>query len=282
MNELAAFILQLRPLHQARIPVWLGRATHAWFIQSLEAIHPQLVAAAHDGSKLRAATLSNLYGLEGEELAALSTQQTYDLRLTTLHADLTRITQTALVPQWLAGPIHLHDQPFRVESIIWQAEKDPRSGSTSYAALLDAKVGRRVRLYFISPTNFKRSPALAKQSNEKWPELFQPWPDPRLLIQNLAARWNEFSPHPLQHEGAELANYAELLRVVDFQIQGQRVSFERASRGSSVGFIGMVEYEFLPSIPPSIQKQLWALLHFAKYSGVGVKTSMGMGQVWLQ
>lgn len=272
MAEISAHILALRPLHADTIPVWLGRSIQAWFLDSVRQISPVLSEVLHDGPGPKPFTISNLVGTSRHDLLHLSPAQVYSLRITTLHPDLTRLMLHGLIPAWLATPILLHDQPFRVEMVVCDNLQEPTSGQADYADLLTASTARSLNLTFGSPTTFK------KTHPDRKTEQFQPLPEPRLVFRSLFERWNRFSPLPLPDGLME--EIEKGVTLADYRIHTERVGFERANRTSLVGFVGWVRYDLAASLSPQTRQVIQVLGEFARYSGVGIKTTVGLGQCW--
>ena len=68
----------------------------------------------------------------------------------------------------------------------------------------------------------------------------------------------------------------EKIRVTRFRLKTELVNF---SKYKIIGFVGKVVYELPETIDKEIKNTINALADFAFYSGVGYKTTMGMGQV---
>ncbi len=273
MPDLASLVLYLRPTHQDTIPAWTGRAAHAWFLDSLRRVQPELSAAVHDGQGIRPFTVSSLLGVGSRSLTTLRPERVYTLRVTTLHPDLTALTLHGLLAQWLADGVTLHDQPLRVERISVDERDDPWAGTDSYAALLERHTlngrGRqpphRITFTFATPTAFKKTGGLQV-----------PLPIPELVFGSLIERWMAFSPVPLHPDLKTFV--AQCCTVSSHRIKTRRLSFERSERGAVTGFIGEVTFAFQSSDRYWLS-QVNMLSAFAMYSGVGARTTMGLGQV---
>lgn len=258
MVELAIFTLNLRPLHEAILPGWLGRSAQAWFLDSLRAVSPDLSAAVHDGSRPRPFTLSSLLPTSARGSLMLSPRRVNTLRLTTLHPDLTQLTQNALIPHWLQHGIVLHSQPLRVESV--------QAHTLRYADLLAAPAaGRRQRLTFASPTLFSRTGSLPV-----------PLPLPEYVFGSLLDRWQAFSSLALHPDLRQFVQ--QHIGIEAFEGHTQTVSLERAARGSHTGFTGSATFSAHNAQGPCFAH--WhALGLYAAFSGVGKHTTIGLGQV---
>ncbi len=281
MPDLAAILLKLRPTHQDEIPAWLGYASMAWYLKTLKAIEPALSSAIHDGDGLKPFTVSNLTPDRGtaspyRELLRLRPTQTYWLRITTFHPDLTQITLNGLIPRWQEDGVDMHDQPMRVEQVIIDPTLDPWAGTQTYSDLQaqhQAAMGRggtsyrQIAFQFLSPTAFKKDGG-AQQI---------PLPIPELVFDSLINRWNEFSNRPLPAEYKDFIR--ECIVVSKFGIESQRISLDRLNRGGIgvVGFTGHVTFA-LQSSDNDWLNLTHMLAEFALYSGVGARTTTGFGQ----
>ncbi|MCC7209696.1 MAG: CRISPR system precrRNA processing endoribonuclease RAMP protein Cas6, partial [Anaerolineae bacterium] len=100
-------------------------------------------------------------------------------------------------------------------------------------------------------------------------------PVPELVFGSLIDRWAAFSSAALHPDLKECV--ARCVAVSEVRIQTRRLSFERSERGAATGFTGDVT--FVVNSPDRFWLgQLHALADFARYSGIGVRTTMGMGQ----
>lgn len=268
MSDLGILTLHIAPTHYDEIPVWLGRAGQAWFLGSASRVSQALGNALHDGSELRPFTLGNLEGGRAARggLMALHPSDPCSLRLTTLHADVTRLVERALVPQWLADGIVLHDQPLRVVRADWTTTTFGDLAARWLNHPDDAP--RSLVLEFRSPTAFKR-----KVGSEKSLPVAHPHAD--LVFGSLANRWTAFGGPALP------SGLPDAIRTLTERVERgykTQVSFERANRGYTIGFVGRAHYA-LAVDDPSLRAWLNVLADFAPFSGVGVKSTVGLGRV---
>lgn len=272
MPDLASLVLRLRPTHVDDIPAWTGRAAHAWFLASLRRIEPALATIVHDSQGAKPFTVSSLLGVEGGPLIRLQPDHAYALRVTTLHADLTALTLHGLVPQWLSDGVVLHDQPLRVERISVDPVDDPWAGTADYTGLLEQHTlngagrhpKRQITFTFASPTAFRRTGGT-----------ILPLPLPELVFGSLIERWAQYAPVALDPDLRQFI--AERVVLSHHNIRTQHISFERASRGAVTGFVGRATFT-VQSAEPHWLQQMAILAAFARYSGIGVRTTMGLGQ----
>lgn len=264
MSDLAVFTLHVRPTHADVIPAHQGRAAHAAFLQAIGQINPALAAILHESDLRKPFTCSPLLPMPRGEMLRLSPRESYTLRYTTLHTDLTRIAINALPALWEGGGVMIHDQPLIVEHVEIE--------QTRYGELMaiSSKVSsRRVRLNFTTPTQFKKTGGLQ-----------MPLPLPSYVFGSLADAWETFAPD-------ETALPADLRAWIDAAVtieaatlHTETVSFQRANRGTTIGFVGQVTFA-ATSAPPGMLAAFHTLARYAAFAGVGAKTPMGFGQVAL-
>lgn len=100
------------------------------------------------------------------------------------------------------------------------------------------------------------------------------FPQERLILQSLILRWNEVFPmYPLEDEDAINAILAGI-HIVDYQLRSGRFLL----KGTRIpGFTGSCVVEAKLALP---LLELWnAMMLFANFAGIGIKTGLGMGGV---
>jgi CRISPR-associated endoribonuclease Cas6 len=204
-------------------------------------------------------TISNLTGAPApDDLMHLHPNQTLFLRLTTLHPHMTTIGLHGVVPIWQRCGLNLHDQP------LWIAHTQKER--TTYDALLDnADDADELVFEFTSPTAFK-------QTNRG----YLADPSPRYILSSLYNRWNSFTDFSLPKSLRDVIETQ--LKLVDADVQRRTLSFARGRKGLIPGFYGTVHIT-IQETSSDARRILNALADFAPFSGVGIKTTVGMGQV---
>lgn len=157
---------------------------------------------------------------------------------------------------------------FAIEAVTCDPAVHPWAACTSYEELsapwLLARQppSSRLSLHLASPTAFK--------SGSK----AQPFPLPELVFGSLLDKWNAYAPVALPEETRRFA--AECLAVGRFKLYTRSASFK--SEGAfKFGAVGTLTYAALN------RDRYWLsvislLADFAQFAGVGVSTTMGMGQ----
>ena len=157
-------------------------------------------------------------------------------------------------------PIGINGGEFLVEKVDMQ--KSIEAGFTSYEKILSgANKEEVVILEFCTPTLLyqKKSQVL--------------FPLPELVFSSLLRRWNLFSGVKIDPEVEADFNKIDIFR---FRLKTEEVIF---SQDKTVGFVGKVSFKLLETIEKDSRQVINALANFARYSCLGRRIAMGMGQV---
>lgn len=153
-------------------------------------------------------------------------------------------------------PLEIGRQPFKVASVT--LEPGP-----SWLEVTQTLPGRRLALRFLSPTSFRQGPG------------HSPLPVPYNVFHWPWRVWCSYAP-PLNLPDGWLEWCRDDVFVIDHQIETARVAV--AQNESFTGFVGEVVFEAYRGTPGQL-RLLQALGRVAAYSGIGHKTTMGMGAV---
>jgi len=118
-------------------------------------------------------------------------------------------------------------------------------------------------LHFVTPTAFAQNGGI-----------YLPLPLPMLMFRSWLERWNNFAPVYLGSD--ELIAY--LSQAIALKHHKIKTSYFQMSRGYAPGFMGEVTLQILNRADPLLANVANLLLHYAKFSGTGIKTRLGMGQ----
>jgi CRISPR-associated endoribonuclease Cas6 len=265
---LIAIVLTLTSPTEAILPSYLGRANYAATLATLQALDPALGPALHDGEGPKPLTCSGLLPAANSHGATRIRAATpYYVRLT----GLTPLASQALEAAFLHNPPAtwvVADHEFTISHVCCNADEEPWSGATTYETLAAAQLlqpsalPRRVSLLFHSPTAFQSK------------EMHVPVPLPNLVFGSLVDRWNAFSPVTLSPEVRRFGE--EMVALSSYHLESQAV--QQKNGVPIIGGVGRATYTALGG------DRYWLatmqmLADFALYSGVGVKTTIGLGQV---
>lgn len=264
---MGAYTLTLEAEQEMVLPPFVGWANYAEALQWLRQVDQQLAQIVHDGNGPKPITCSSLMDVPlGRRSILLKAGQRVRVRMTTLHADVTQVVNSALQEQppqqWRIGR-----QSLRVVAVTCDPAIDPTTGLASYEEiaegwlLADSTIAPEISMTLASPTTFHSRGVQV------------PLPMPNLLLGSLADRWNAFSPIPLEPIVRE---YVESAVGVSYcRLQSMAVSQKRGN--VIIGCMGDVTYRSLR------HDHYWLavfqmLCDFALYSGVGISTTAGLGQ----
>jgi CRISPR-associated endoribonuclease Cas6 len=125
---------------------------------------------------------------------------------------------------------------------------------------------KKVEIKFIKPTTFRRN------------NIDFPFPLPELVFKGLIKKWLAFSGIK---PNVDLRDYYQFVEISKYNLKTRKVEF--ANGGKLTAFEGYVTYNF-DSLEGKREVLNWfnILLNYAVWSGVGRKTTMGLGKVWIQ
>lgn len=261
---LLSLVLTVRPREARELSSTQGRAAHAALLRAVDRVAPELAREMHDETTPRAFTCSSLRGKRHD--GKVVPESTYSLRYTTLSATLGDLVPTLFPP---GAEIELDGTPFEVVQVASEPAQHNWAARLTYEdlsarwLLARETPGGRIELQLLAPTAFKSAGKL------------QIFPLPDLVFGSLLAKWNAFAPVALPEEARRFA--AECLVVSRFELRSQAAPFKTENAFKS-GAVGTVTYSAMN------RDRYWlsvmnVLADFAWFAGVGISTTMGMGQV---
>ncbi len=302
-ERLYALLMRLRPLDRGTLMPFSGEFIHAAWLDWIRDAAPDIATMLHNGNHRRLFTCSNLqFPMAAQRLREaergnmhlpLDPEKVYTIRLTLLLGELYPLFYSLLMHSSTkrseAGHrpfMRLGKQAFLLEEVISSSEESHWSGYASFgeqvekARALHLKPIETLTLEFATLTTFHRG--LAESMYGKHYALL---PLPQFVFLWLARRWRELAPPELadiiQCEQIEHYIAEDGIIIDDHALQTHRVQFNRHPQR---GFLGTCTYELRgpDEARPSqltVRQQLVLLSWLAFYTGVGYKTTMGMGQV---
>ncbi len=136
----------------------------------------------------------------------------------------------------------------------------PWANATTYQLIYDnaSETDTIIKFTFATPTAFRQG------------KFDMTLPTKESVFNSLLSRWNKYSN--IEFPGVNL----ESIYPSFFNIHTEIVA---DSRSKFIGFVGEVNYRIMGDVEAISIKQINTLADFALYSGVGRKTTMGMGMV---
>jgi CRISPR-associated endoribonuclease Cas6 len=302
---LVSAVLVVRPLCEGQVPTSLGRAIQSLFYRWMAATDEKLASGLHDSQQAKPFSVSNLCLLtrsasqtepleaaesnplepaapdkreeegpgEGRlpyrpgrtDLVTVSPGQEYWFRFTTYHPSLSEPLLEKVLTA-LPTEFKLLEVPFGLVEVITDPACHLWAGTDTYEAIsarqmLNPAPSNLFSFRFASPTVFKYN----KHSLAL--------PVPELVFGSLLNKWNENAPLTLSEE---LRRYArECIFPLFYRLGTRPINFEEFQE---TGFTGICQFQ------ATNRDRYWlgmlgSLAEFAFYSGIGHRTTMGLGQV---
>ncbi len=267
MSNLYSVVLELRVKHAATVSATTGHLAHALFLNLIKQFDPALSVSLHDMPGPKPFTISPLLGVE-QQIANLTLyrEQICLLRVTLLdggdlwHRLSTYALQTEVVQ------VHLGPAALRLTRLITSSSADPTGWAdvTDWLTLVDLPAQRVITMQFASPTAFNLGD-----------RAFELFPKPSFIWESLLRVWNTYAPQHLKMDKQRLRTFLTgHVSVLDCDIATMMWRFPRYVQK---GFIGTCTYQ-IQEEEDGIAAKLTTLAAFARYGGIGYKTTMGMGQ----
>lgn len=269
-NYLYSLILELTPTTSMSIPALPGDHTHAFFLDLVRQTDPSLSARLHDDPHYRPFTVSALSGAQERNTTLfLQTGQIYRLRFTFLDGGP---LWHCLSDHFLAVhemKVHLGSADFTLQRVLSTAANDATgwAGYIGWQTLAATESYTSITLQFASPTAF----SLGERN-------FSLFPEPILVWDSLMRTWNLYAPEVLQIEKQAMREFVKTHVIIgDYDLHTTMLHFPKYKQK---GFIGTCTYIVKKSGEHAAH--FAALAEFARYAGIGYKTTMGMGQARLE
>ena len=269
---LNAVVVNLVAVDEGRVPLTQGALAHAAFLDLIRVVDPDLAGRLHAESARKPFTLSPLQGITAPVNGSgywFRPGARAALRFTLLDPQLFRAFLARLLQ---AGPnlrLRLGDVSFAVDDAIGAPGSHPWAGYTTAGALHhDAPAHQQIRMVFASPTAINWS----GRGTADRRMILIPWP--QAVFAALRAAWNGHTGDELPIEFEKWVDGYVVVREVQ---RWQTGVFRLKNGAPAPGGFGDVTFEALDGSVDCL-RTLNLLADFAFYSGVGSKTTMGMGQ----
>ena len=266
MNYLYSVVLELSSITSCTIPASTGHQAHALFLDLIKQVDPALATRLHGEPNYRPFTVSSLNGAKVQnDMLFLRPDQLYRLRVTLLDGGVLWQSLSRCFLEVQPTTLRLGSAEFKLNRMISTPTADTTgwAGFTDWHTLATTPSRRLITLCFASPTAF----SLGERQ-------FALFPEPILLWDSLMRVWNNYAPPVLQIDKPALRAFIpQNVTVSDYTLYTSKVHFPHHGQK---GFIGTCTYHIRQEGEQAAQ--LAALAEFARYAGVGYKTTMGMGQ----
>lgn len=247
-------IFNLRAVTHGPTPRSFHCLTHPAFLERIAKANPAMGERLHGGGVMAPFSISPLMGAKRR----IVENKSYWVRIGLLQDDIIEVFLDSLEKNLWRDPICLERHIFLPENLVFgQQENNPWTNGETYQEILENSSGReKLSLAITSPMSFKRG------------DLHYPLPEPALIAGNLIRRWRLFSNAPLpQTIGWDNVSFSYLnIKTRPFALR---------KGGTIVGAAG--DLSFISKGSLEERRCFEALIRFAFYAGIGVKTTQGMG-----
>jgi CRISPR-associated endoribonuclease Cas6 len=261
-TELVGLVFDLVPVQDCELYPQYTIGFHAWFLDQIRQIDPDLSAYLHDAETEKPFNVSGLSGQFTSHSRSLAVQggQTYQWHLNVFARPA--VEGVARWLQQLPEEIPIKQAPLRIKQVRVELP------ALTYEELAQAPPGKNLDLSFLSPTSFRR----------KGHHLPLPWPPN--VFHSYLRRWNSFSGQAVEAE-AFLAWVEESVIIERHELRTAKVA--AGKRGSVTGFTGAITFGLSKSAAEAADfyALFYQLGQFAPYCGTGHKTTFGLGQTRL-
>jgi len=182
--------------------------------------------------------------------------------VTSLSSDLGKLMLGDLLIQWQENPISIDDQLFAVDRIEVETTSDVQLIQSYTLNSFSPKP--KISLKFITPVVFR-----SHGSN-------MPFPTPDLVFGSLLDRWNSVCDIKLHPDMRTFAR--ECMRISSYRMASQRVNGGDSLFGIFEGGVGDCGYVVWRK-DEYWQRISHVLAKFSHFSGIGSRTTIGLGQV---
>jgi CRISPR-associated endoribonuclease Cas6 len=261
-TDLIGIQLTITPSKNYTLPSNYTYWLHAWFLDQIRQVDPNLSAYLHANQDEKAFTLSAFLGdtQESDRAITFSPSKIYHCQITALSAALSKALK-----QWLIHPptkIQFRDGTFQITD--WKITHPP----ITYEAIWDNPKRSDLSLTFLSPTGFR------KNGNH------MPLPIPENIFHSYLRRWNIFAH--IEYDQEEFLRWVnECVVIQRHDIRSHKA--QPGKQGSVTGFIGNLQLGLTPKAKtdPEYIHLIHALIQTAPYFATGHKVTFGLGQTRL-
>lgn len=268
------------------LPATQGHHAHAAFLDIVRSVDPALAAWIHDSTGRKPFTVSPLHGLpEGRNgHVHVPAGWTCWLRFTFLAQPLFDTFISAFLHGAVRPRIRLGPGVFTVTEVRCTPGSHPWAGWTSAEELVSGQPGEATSTAAAGRADeeagvftFELATPTAWSLGGDRGRRMDVLPSPALFFGSLASCWNAWFGDRLFRIGPELRDYAaEAMVVSRMQLETRMYRYRDHLQ---IGTVGRLTYRLLDRSDTAEARQVNALADLAFYSGVGYRTTMGMGQV---
>ncbi len=258
---LTAINVELTAVADGNLPVGNALYIHDLFFKLLQEVDPVISVELHQQKGLRPFTLSMLRGLKAQNnLYQVKGGKKYSFRAAFIDERLFLAFYNAVYSYFTAAVhIRIRDIEFVITAVYLEK-------ITGFKELNSEKPlqYKSFIINFLSPTTFGSK------------SIHYILPDVSVVFENCINKWNYFCPKLMKIPSDKLQLITESCYLVKYNLKTENVNIDNYK---IVGFKGSCYFEIPSNVDEKVLRYITTLLKFTRYSGIGYKTTMGMGQV---
>lgn len=262
-----SFILKINILENIFLPPYTGHFTYASFLNIVNKVNPTLAEQLHKPNTVKPFTVSSLMGnfKSFKNSILLSKKEDYYIRITILDG----LLFSSIISIFLDDNfkhINVGGNQFNVSKIIVTPKEHKYASFETWETFWNSASNdnKNIALKFMSPTTFK-------SGNRNF---FLPIPEK--VFKSIQKKFVIFTREFLKKDPTLDSDFfSKNIRIVRFE--NLSTNIVELKQGKQIGYTGKVYYQ-ITNNDKFVIKYLNALANFAKYSGVGTKTTLGFGQ----
>lgn len=243
------------------IPYFPGKKIHGMFFDILKDVDTNLSERLHGNFSDKSFTVSSFLKKDVELPVTIEKDKKYLVRVTFLDENVfNAFSSGVLKKKFFKKVVSVDNFQFLVSKILFNSNDSPLAGVFSPKNLdIDDLHSTEIKLRFYTPTLFR--------IGDKHLRI----PDAEKIFNSLLRKFNKYSSKKLEESISERFN--------QIKIKHKSIAIKRVNLGNYYleGFTGNVVFTF-PNEDKELLKAANILSYFSFYSGVGYKTTMGLGQ----
>lgn len=257
---LAALDLRLFPKLDCELPHPCAHLVHGALLRLIRRHDEQMSHALHDDAQVKPFSISTLWPRSRARGDSMSIPKYTECRLrvcTVGRPVFDAFSKPIFELLARNDAIELHGIPFHIADATLEP---PFGGVADFQSLLVDR-GDIAILRFVSPTTFRRQ------------GLNVPLPDTSLVYGSLWQKWQAFSDVPV-----EPAVFDEMSSAIALSEGRTVIRGWKYPQFTMIGFTGVAVFQLVKPVSPRARMLFAALSSLSFFTGVGYRTTMGMGQ----
>lgn len=257
---LAAIEVTAYPKQDCSLPHSCSHLLHAALLNEIRSDNPDMSQLLHDDAQVKQFAISTLWPRTRASGDSLSIPKYTEcrFRVSTVSRPVFEAFSKAIFGAVARkGRICLNGVDLE---LLEAGMEHPNGGAATFEELLSEPVAQAC-IKFVSPTTFRRK------------GLNVPLPDPGLVYGSLWQKWQAYSDIGFAEEV-----YDEMCGALALRAANVHTRVWKFPRYTMTGFVGISEFELVREVSCVAKRLFGGLTRMAFFTGVGYRTTMGVGQ----